>query len=172
MSLIKCPECAKEISNNTNECIYCGYRLKKEVNIKNNSKVIIHSYNDPYLYSPAIKVYNNGEFITEINKGQTISLSIDNDTIFTFKHSNKSIDVKVLCNRITEIQLFYTRGVALRAITNIQGKDAESNVINNKTFQETIRKQKAINNIWITIAIILIIIGLIWGIIDGIQAIG
>lgn len=172
MSLIKCPECEKEISNNTNQCINCGFRLKKEVINKNQSKVIIHSYNETYLINPTVKIYNNENFIAEINKGQTISLPIDDDTIFTFKCSTKSIDVKVSCDRITEIQLSFNRGTgSLKAIINIQSDDIESNKINNKTYQEAISKQKEVNNIWLIIGIILLIIGLIIGITDGLQAI-
>jgi len=29
MSLIKCPECKKDVSNTTNACIHCGYNLRK-----------------------------------------------------------------------------------------------------------------------------------------------
>ena len=32
MSLIKCPECGKEISSNADKCIYCGYPLVKDTN--------------------------------------------------------------------------------------------------------------------------------------------
>lgn len=35
MGIIICPECGKEISNTTNQCIYCGFELKK---IKNKEK--------------------------------------------------------------------------------------------------------------------------------------
>ena len=29
MALIKCPECNKEISDTTDVCIYCGYKINK-----------------------------------------------------------------------------------------------------------------------------------------------
>ena len=28
MALIKCPECEKEISDHTSQCVHCGYQLK------------------------------------------------------------------------------------------------------------------------------------------------
>lgn len=31
MSLIKCPECGKEVSDTIHRCIHCGYDLKKEI---------------------------------------------------------------------------------------------------------------------------------------------
>ncbi|MBR1385279.1 MAG: hypothetical protein IJ568_00450 [Bacilli bacterium] len=41
MSLIRCPECNKEISDTSNNCIHCGYRLKN--NNRNNNKTIVVS---------------------------------------------------------------------------------------------------------------------------------
>ena len=32
MSLIKCPECGKEISNKAISCPMCGYPIKEEIN--------------------------------------------------------------------------------------------------------------------------------------------
>lgn len=37
MSLIKCPECGKEISNKSDKCIFCGYPIEHE-NIKDLSR--------------------------------------------------------------------------------------------------------------------------------------
>lgn len=31
MALINCPECGKEISNTSEQCIHCGFRLQKEI---------------------------------------------------------------------------------------------------------------------------------------------
>lgn len=38
MALMKCPECNKEISDTTNVCIHCGYK------IGNNSQIYIHPF--------------------------------------------------------------------------------------------------------------------------------
>lgn len=38
MALIKCPECNKEISDKSNTCVHCGYKLK---NNKNYLKIVI-----------------------------------------------------------------------------------------------------------------------------------
>lgn len=43
MSLIKCPECGKEISDKATVCIHCGYPIKEEtdkINIEQNTKKI------------------------------------------------------------------------------------------------------------------------------------
>lgn len=34
MALIICPECGKEISEKSKSCIYCGYPLQEDVNVK------------------------------------------------------------------------------------------------------------------------------------------
>ena len=41
MALIKCPECNKDISNTTKNCIHCGYVLKEENTIKQPQAVVI-----------------------------------------------------------------------------------------------------------------------------------
>lgn len=33
MSLIKCPECGKEISDKANNCVHCGYPINREIKI-------------------------------------------------------------------------------------------------------------------------------------------
>lgn len=43
MSLIKCPECGKEISDKATVCIHCGYPIKEEtykINIEQNTKKV------------------------------------------------------------------------------------------------------------------------------------
>lgn len=42
MALIKCPECGNEISDTAEQCIHCGYKIKKDENNSDKSdKVII-----------------------------------------------------------------------------------------------------------------------------------
>lgn len=38
MSIIKCPECGKEISNQASSCPNCGYSLSNETQENNNAK--------------------------------------------------------------------------------------------------------------------------------------
>lgn len=38
MALINCPECGKEVSDSSEECIYCGYPIKSQNNKKNNKE--------------------------------------------------------------------------------------------------------------------------------------
>ena len=39
MALIKCPECGNEISDTAEQCIHCGYRIKKDENNSDKNKV-------------------------------------------------------------------------------------------------------------------------------------
>lgn len=41
MALIKCPECGKEISNKSKQCIHCGYPLDESI-INQNTKYAIY----------------------------------------------------------------------------------------------------------------------------------
>ncbi|MBQ6546430.1 MAG: zinc ribbon domain-containing protein [Bacilli bacterium] len=41
MSLIKCPECNKEISDSIKTCIHCGYKLNDKEAKKSNNKLTI-----------------------------------------------------------------------------------------------------------------------------------
>ena len=40
MALIKCPECGKEISNKSKQCIHCGYPLDEPI-INQNTKYVL-----------------------------------------------------------------------------------------------------------------------------------
>lgn len=45
MALIKCPECGKEISDKSKQCIHCGYPLDE---LKNETSNIINNENSSY----------------------------------------------------------------------------------------------------------------------------
>ena len=40
MSLIKCPECGKEISNKAPQCIHCGFPINNKINQKEKKYAI------------------------------------------------------------------------------------------------------------------------------------
>lgn len=43
MALISCPECGKEISNKSKNCVHCGYKLARMISIKQKVFIIILS---------------------------------------------------------------------------------------------------------------------------------
>lgn len=166
MSLIKCPECEKEISDSVNQCVHCGYILKKkskeDTKVNNKGKVIIHGYKETFVVNPAVKIYDNDKYIGEVGKGQTISLPIEKDTTLKFKSSIRSTEVNVYGNTLTEIQLSFNRGTGvLKAITNIQSNDVESNRINASSYNSSIDKEKNNNFVWLIVGIICLILGLL-----------
>ncbi len=163
MSLIKCPECNKEISDTSTQCIHCGYVLKKETNkTESIGKVIIHGYTEMFAVNPTVKVYKNNQYIAEIPRGETIELPIEEDTTFTFKCSIRKAEVRVAGNTTTEIMLSFNRGTGvLKAITNIQTDNAQLNNINKEAYNQSIEKQKNSNLIWLIIGIICLIVGIL-----------
>lgn len=44
MALIKCPECGKEISDKSKQCIYCGYPLGELLNVEQPKEEIIYDF--------------------------------------------------------------------------------------------------------------------------------
>lgn len=44
MALIKCPECGKEISDKSKQCIYCGYPLNEALTEETSKKEIIYDF--------------------------------------------------------------------------------------------------------------------------------
>ena len=41
MALIKCPECGKEISDTSNQCIHCGYVFKNSTSKNSNNDIVV-----------------------------------------------------------------------------------------------------------------------------------
>ena len=161
MALIKCPECNEDISDSVDTCIHCGYRLKNQ-NDDIKTKVIIHSYKELFVVNPKVKIYKNNQYITEIPRGETIELFIDDDTTFTFKSSIRKVDVLVSKGNTTEIMLSFNRGTgSLEAITNIQTPNITSNKLNETTYNKTIQKTGRDNIIWVIIGIICLILTII-----------
>ena len=39
MSLIRCPECGKEISDKSKQCVHCGYPLEEQKNLYNHREI-------------------------------------------------------------------------------------------------------------------------------------
>lgn len=41
MALVKCPECEKEVSDKTENCIHCGYFFNTKKHMSNVSKILV-----------------------------------------------------------------------------------------------------------------------------------
>lgn len=163
MAIIKCPECGQEISDTVKQCIHCGYEINKQennnINTQTQHMVTIHGYKETFLVNPSVKVYADNNYITEVAKGQTITLPINRDCTLTFKSSIRSTEVRVFGDRNTEIMLSFNRGSgALKAITNMQTNNPEINSINQQNYNVEIQKTKNSSLFWIIIAIICLFI--------------
>lgn len=79
MTLIKCPECGKEISDKSNQCIHCGYPLI----IKNEQKIpncITEIDGIQYDYADILNLINNKQYYDAYFRMRKIcKLSIKNN---------------------------------------------------------------------------------------------
>ena len=79
MALIKCPECGKEISDKSNQCIHCGYPLI----IKNEQKIpncITEIDGIQYDYADILNLINNKQYYDAYFRMRKIcKLSIKNN---------------------------------------------------------------------------------------------
>lgn len=88
MSLIICPECGKEISNKSNQCIHCGYPINSNIIIINGS-----SYDASIIYQ-AIDDYKH-QLIDENKVYQIVTTEI-------LKYNLSYKDTNILSDQIIE----------------------------------------------------------------------
>lgn len=94
MALIKCPECNKEISDTSDTCIHCGYKIKNTIdsnqdvqNTNSNGKVIIHGHTESEMIKDLpIKIYEGDTLIVELERLGTFEFNLNKDTTLTFKY--------------------------------------------------------------------------------------
>ncbi len=113
MALIKCKECGKEISSTAKACIHCGYELpQKELKKDKEEKdfLIVHSYKEALIFNSPVKVYRNGVYLGDLDKGDYKEIGIHGDSssfVFKFRFSKAYITVKNGSH--TKIQLIVNR---------------------------------------------------------------
>ena len=102
MALIKCPECSKEVSDQSDNCIYCGYPIKSN---------------------------NNPKTLVELVKGDAEDLSvIDTSTIVT-KTTNKVEAYDVMLLEYSGLKLIAKGNLAeICNITKSEANDILSNL--------------------------------------------
>lgn len=124
-------------------------------------KVIIQNYKEFYVVNPSVKVYIDGNLITSLSKGQTFEYPITKTTTITFKVGFRTANATVSPNAITEIRLIWNRKTGgLETICNEQNFNGVNNNINQQTYQEKLNSKRHSSNVWLAIAIILILLGL------------
>jgi len=78
MSLIKCPECGKEISDKAPACIKCGFPLSVEKSVEILMPCLSEKYGDDIIL-PAT-VYCDGRFVWNGRSGQVAYFEIEKPT--------------------------------------------------------------------------------------------
>lgn len=78
MSLVKCPECQKEVSDKAKSCVYCGYPIK--------TPDYIVKFKTPTLSKAIVRVkftfYDDStkKVLAEAQQGEIVSLKIEKST--------------------------------------------------------------------------------------------
>jgi len=162
-----CSKCGKEILDNSKFCQHCGNQLgasiqkEEQKTTKEQGKVIIHSYEEFFIINPDVKVYVDGNLITNLSKGQTYEYPISKATTITFKSSIRTANVTVSPNAVTEIRLMWNRATgSLETICNEQNFNGVNNSVNQQTYQGQVNSKKQSSNVWLVIGLILGIIAL------------
>ncbi len=87
MSLIKCPECGKEISDKSDKCIHCGYPLKKHTIINNKEYDLSYELN-------LVLNNRNIEAIKSVREKTGLGLA-DGKSIIDYMVENKECPLKL-----------------------------------------------------------------------------
>lgn len=108
MALIKCPECGKEVSDQSEQCVHCGFPLQKiqnqaktaglvHVNIDkhpNESKIIGYSLGCPqYGKTERLYIMADDDCIAEGQTGFQVDFKISKPTTVFASWSNKTAAV-------------------------------------------------------------------------------
>ena len=80
MTLIKCSECGKEVSDKAKACPNCGFPIREE-----ESKVIIYGLSQMGILGGKLKIYMDDEYVGEVRKGQNLEIPIEKDCTITAK---------------------------------------------------------------------------------------
>lgn len=94
MSLIRCPECGKEISDKSKQCVHCGYPLKEHKNMICEINGV--KYDLTNFYNRIMKYKQNGGKADFFDDSDKIYKAIWNDM---FKLTNLKKSVK-FCEQI------------------------------------------------------------------------
>lgn len=94
MSLIKCPECGKEISDKSKQCVHCGYPLEEHKNMICEINGV--KYDLTNFYNRIMTYKKNGGKADFFDDSDKIYKSIWND-MFKLTHLKTSVK---FCNQI------------------------------------------------------------------------
>ena len=110
MALIKCPDCGSFISNQSKNCIHCGYPipLTKHIEGQNNEGlVVVYGFTEPSLTD--VKIYLNGVFFDLVKAGTSIEIKIYKDTEIVAKCGFRKAKYLAKTNKFQKLQLVFDR---------------------------------------------------------------
>lgn len=116
--VIKCPNCGKELSEDSIFCNSCGNRILDSENTKKT--ITIFGYKEPFAINPSVKIYQNGKYIGSVNRNERFNLLLERDSLLEFKCSIRSTSINIPINNPQDIQLSFDRisGKLLAIIPN------------------------------------------------------
>ena len=83
---MKCPNCGKQIANDSSFCEWCGTRILDEI----VSPVTILGYAETFAWNPSVSIYQNGVQIGTVAQNGRIELRITQQCELQFKCSMRS----------------------------------------------------------------------------------
>lgn len=106
MTLINCPGCGAQVSDQSHVCTECGCPLNAE-----KGELIIYGLTQSFLIGGTLKVFLDGELVAKVHKREKVTLPITHIcelSICCGSNPNKSQKI-VFPNRTTRIQVVYNR---------------------------------------------------------------
>ena len=99
MSLIKCPECGKEVSDKSEVCIHCGYPINKKRTIVVNGTTY-----DAEPYYDLIEQYKNEKIDHRSFQRGVVRLIID----YNLRHDYYEKLEVVLCQDLVQVKMRFS----------------------------------------------------------------
>ena len=133
MALIECPECKKQISDKSKQCIHCGYPLEEYENIKINEnhnlykiQLIDYRNNETTVVTHIMRV-SNIKIVESTNLAKSFKpiimcgLSKDNADVVKGYFYRKNIDTEIIPDddSIEETEIYFDSNDILRTKTKI-----------------------------------------------------
>ena len=107
MALIKCPECGKEISDQSKSCIHCGCPLQSQAQSQiKEGTLVIYGYTGWFLVKPSLQIFMNGKYIGDVSyKAKTKEIPIVGPTEIKIKCGIRSTSMRVPPDKRSEIHV-------------------------------------------------------------------
>jgi hypothetical protein len=103
MALVQCPECGREVSDQTPTCRGCGVPIRRE------SKVVVHGYTQMFAHNPPVRVFWDGEEVGSVAEGGALTVEAPADGFVSFKCNLRKANVPVKAGSVAHAKLSWDR---------------------------------------------------------------